>query len=366
MQKLLFPTLAICLILAACSKTQAPSGFNDPVFMVTYQDTTSKTITAGLNGVYLFTKYTLQNGVFQSTNTFADATCPTGDCPSSLSFEFRELIQIDSAFFAGVYDYTLPDSLTPLPGSFTATFAWGDIFNVFPEQTFLLFAQDSISLSSPIQNVSLTLPDNNPVEVFLGGQGSNGLYGTIYRKFKPGDPTAYPGVGIKASPVGNSTTLTAFQDFSASAVKTYEWNTGDTIAMITRDSTSVGVSYAVTVTDNQGKTASANLTELPYPLASDIRNAQVSFQSTPYNNPLQAGTVAIQWVDPTGSVWRSDRGKQNNQTSLFEVNSAVPYEANEQGDRVQKLKVRFNCILYNEDGLPQNFSGEGVIAMARP
>lgn len=366
MQKLLLSALAACFIITACSKTQAPSGFNDPVFMVTYQDTTLTTITAGLNGVYLFTKYTLQNGVFHSTNTFADATCPTGDCPGSLSFEFRELIQIDSAFFAGVYDYTLPDSLAAISGGYQGSIAWGDIFNVLPQQTLLLGAQDTTFYNSPVQSASLILPNNDPIVVYLTGFGNNELYGTIYRKFQPGNPMAYPGVSIKASPVGNGTTLTAFQDFSASAVKTYEWSTGDTIAMITRDSTSVGPFYSVTVTDNQGKTASANLGKLPYPLASDIRNAQVSFQATQFNNPLQAGTVAIQWVDPTGRVWRSDRGKQNNQNNLFEVTSAEPYEANEQGDRVQKLKVRFNCVLYNEDGLPQNFSGEGVIAMARP
>ena len=99
MQKLLFITLVYSLFWMACKKTEAPEGIDSPVFMVTYSgDSTPITVTAGLDGVYHFTHYTVvDQEFFHSINTFADAQCPAGDCPGSLGFEFRNQVNNDIA-----------------------------------------------------------------------------------------------------------------------------------------------------------------------------------------------------------------------------------------------------------------------------
>lgn len=110
--------ILITVIWSACSKPDAPdSGFNTPVFSAAFEDstfdTTSFAVTAGLNGYYLFTRIEPDSDgptpVLVMSGAFADASCPDGNCPGSLKFEFRNewlenFVRPDSIF---VVDYSL-------------------------------------------------------------------------------------------------------------------------------------------------------------------------------------------------------------------------------------------------------------------
>lgn len=364
MKKALCAALAISLMIIACSKSKEPSGFEDPVFMATYLD--SITVTAGLDGIYHFTRLELgDENVSTSINAFADARCPEADCPGSLRFEFRSIEFTDSTFSGGQYPYTVPDSLVATPYAYGVDLAWGDIFNVFTNFQFELIGLDSTTLASPASSISIDLP-NIPHEVYLRGYGSNGLTSVTYSSFLPSEPAASPKVSIKATGIGPSVSLAAFQDFSGSTVTHYFWNTGDTSAAIIVDSTQILPLYTVTVTDEQDNTASASLGALPFPLDTPIRTPTVGIVSNPRLNLLQLGTVAIQWVDSAGSVWRSDLGAQQSGNSIFKVISSEAYEVNELGNPTLKLVVAFKCLLYTKSGEKRWFEGEGIIAMARP
>ncbi len=364
MKKLLSSALAICLIVIACSKSKAPTGFEDPVFMVTYED--SVTVTAGLDGIYHFTKLALgDDDVYTSISTFSDAGCPEGDCPGSLRFEFRRTAITDSLFSGGQYKYTLPDSLAPAPYAYAVELGWADIFNNFLNHKLLLVGNDSIVLTHPTMGNPIELPDI-PHQAYLTSYGANGLTSVTHSTFLPSNQASTPKVSIRATGSGQNVSLTAFQDLSGSTVTRYFWNTGDTSAVVTVDSTQILPMYAVTVTDDLDNTASASLSALPFPLASQIRTPTVGITATPRLNPLQLLTVAIQWVDPDGSIWRSDLGAQQAGNSIFKVISSEHYEVNELGDPTLKLVVAFNCLLYTKEGAARWFEGQGIIAMARP
>lgn len=355
-------------MLVACNKTQPPtppSGFDDPVFMVTYQDTTPITIIAGLDGVYHFTKLVLgSDDVYTSINTLADANCPAGDCPGSLSFEFRRIAITDSIFSGGQYAYTTPDSIISTP-EYSVEILWGGMNLFFPQRKMVLVGTDSSFFFSPIVGITTDLPDI-PHDMYVTGLGNNGPYGITYQKILPSNRTAYPGVRIKTVPSFNGFSLTAMPYIAGSSVTEYLWSTGDTSAMIFRDSNQVLQPYSVTVSDNEGNTASATLGEVPIALTSEIENILVSIESTPKLNPLQLGTVAIQWVDSDSKIWRSNLGEQQPGNSIFKVISSEHYEVNELGNPTLKLVIVFKCLLYTEEGGSRWFEGEGIIAMARP
>jgi len=77
----------------ACSKDEPPeAGFDTPVFSVGFEADSSSnaSLTAGKDGIYLFTRVGPDPfNVLVMSGAFADAGCPTGDCPGSVKFEFR-------------------------------------------------------------------------------------------------------------------------------------------------------------------------------------------------------------------------------------------------------------------------------------
>jgi hypothetical protein len=105
MHKILLSILLAGLIWSACTKSDAPDGgFDTPVFLVGLEaDSIGGLYTAGLDGVYLFTR--VERGddrVLVMSGTFADASCATGSCPGSVRFEFRN---------ANMENFAKPDSL---------------------------------------------------------------------------------------------------------------------------------------------------------------------------------------------------------------------------------------------------------------
>lgn len=95
MRNILIPITLVAMIWSACSKSDPPGGgFDSPVFSVGFEAPPDSGfgLTAGLNGTYLFTKVeggTVSNRVLVMSGAFADASCPAGDCPGSVKFEFK-------------------------------------------------------------------------------------------------------------------------------------------------------------------------------------------------------------------------------------------------------------------------------------
>jgi hypothetical protein len=368
MQKLLYLCLSTCLFILACDRTEAPVGFNSPVFSVAYATDTiaGDSVVAGKNGIYLFTRYELNDGKYRSINSFSDAGCPDGSCPGSLTFEFQHNVGVDSAFSGGFYRYTLPDSLLDTTSTYNGTFQWGDIFSNFQKHTLTVGGSNPGVYPPPLTGTTQSMLDV-PTEISLNSvNDSNDMFSILDRKVRPGNLEAYPSVSIKIEPVGGGLVLTAFNDWAGPAITSYLWNNGETSNIIQFDSLVFQDVYSVTVTDVNDNTAAALIGNISYPLQNEIRSPQISFDAVKTGVLSQYPSVAIQWVDANGVIWRSDRGPQDPGIVSFQILSAEDYEPNENGDAVRKLRVRFRSFLYQTNGYVTGIMGEGFIAMARP
>jgi hypothetical protein len=359
---------ALCLVFflmlwAACKKEDLPpGGTGTPVFKVQYTTpgAVNNSVTAGVSDAYLFTDFHTDNqNIIVCSGTFAATTCPAGNCPGSLGFEFSTVpagtaFSPDSVFAPGILNYKIIDppsdtffrtTFTPVnPAGFNA-FVW----NVNGQSTAQgdTFVYDSPSLS--------------PLTVELRAQNGQGLTSIVERTISLTNPgELYPSVDIQVDNDSLIYILTALS--SGTQVISTMWNTGDTTAGFMTDLLSD--EYRVTVTDDFQSTASATL-EQPSTDDLPLRTVNFIYFTTPVLLPGANGAVSIQWVDDQGIIWRSDRNLQP-PGSAFQVLESMPYDPNENGRKTRKMRVSFQCKLFNDDGESRDFSGTGVIAVAYP
>lgn len=357
---------AAIFLLPSCKRTDPPADFNDPVFTVHFEiDSSAQSVSAGLNDVYLFTRYDLNQNLFRSYNYFSKTTCPAGDCPGSLGFEFTHLAAVDTAFFPGDYRYALPDSAVGQIQYFNGNFQWTGSYLSSEFQQLILDG------SNPLI-VNHFTPDSQMIQLPAGVSFATfsalepgGVQSIIHRKISDDAPDFYPLVNIKAVRNGNTYSLTAVPANGVSPYKV-KWSNQDTSYVIHIDSLAPTTQFSVTVTDAEDQTADASLANLPFSGGTNsyqTANFKVSTASVHLQNPIPF--VAMQWVDANGLVWRTDRAVQP-ANSYFHITSYEQYEPNENGVPARKLTVEFKCTIFNPDGGAQVMKGSGVVAMARP
>jgi hypothetical protein len=85
---------------------------------------------------------------------------------------------------------------------------------------------------------------------------------------------------------------------------------------------------------------------------------------TPQTNPLALGTVAIQWVDPEGFIFRSDWYTGVQDSFGLRILESEPWETNERGEATWKMDVAFGCWLMDTvQQREQYLLGSAVIAV---
>ena len=85
--------------------------------------------------------------------------------------------------------------------------------------------------------------------------------------------------------------------------------------------------------------------------------------------PLDLGRIMIEYVDPSGRKYTSQRFESQPASSTFELLRFEPYVEDEQGRSTYLVSVRFNCELYAVDNLDEVLileNGEAVFAVAVP
>jgi PKD repeat protein len=73
--------------------------------------------------------------------------------------------------------------------------------------------------------------------------------------------------------------------------------------------------------------------------------------------------IIISWTDANGVVYTSNSTKQPS-TSNFSVLSVEDYDQNEQGQKTKKLRVKFNCTVFNGFKNVSIDNAEAVISVA--
>ncbi len=351
----IFGGLLLCFF-GACQKEQPEDPknyFESPELSVGFvTDPVTDTVTAGLNNRYLFTQIVPVAVDSQiSTSTFADVSCPEGNCAGSLRFEFQGFFADSTAFGPGFYDYKSNSVATGYNGTFS-------VQNPGLYDNFLLSLNSTLILEGP--DTSTTLPFDNfvPLDIQLSAFSSNGLASTISRRIDPLNPARYPTVGIKTAFVNGGYQLIA-QASQGTPPLFYQWNTGESTAVIFTDTVPQSA-YSVIVIDSIGNTARAALDGVQQ--LSALSSATLNF-STNFTPPGFFNKVTLQWVDAQGVIWRSDRAAQP-MDSFFQIVRSTAYDANENGLPTQKKQVAFQCALFNTAGQSRPFSGQGVIAVA--
>lgn len=150
---LFFPA-AICLWLAACTSVEPPppGGSQDPVFWADYStDSFSNGLVAGKNGIYLFTRAEIVDNVLLMSGAFSGVTCPEGNCPGSLKFEFRNtdsvpFVEFPSEIFGPNYpwEWKTPQTSPPAPG--TVAVQWVNSEGFVFRSDWFTGVQDSLRL----------------------------------------------------------------------------------------------------------------------------------------------------------------------------------------------------------------------------
>lgn len=357
--------LLLFLLWTACQKAELPpSSFDDPVFTVTHfgDDTISgHTITAGKDGLYLFTDFET-NDFVTCTGSFSEVDCASGNCPGNLTFEFKSTATdsfVPAAIFhLGGYQFLGPDS----GGSKVIYHA---TFNAITNLGYNNFSWKIDSQNAGIGPIiEVDFPDSSATpDIELSALKATGLQSKISRRISLNNPNGdeFLGLNIDISP-------DSFLNFRLTAETSgppYEmliWDTGDTAETIFRDSLSP--SYSVISTDGFGNTAMASFNGIT-PNAVPLRTANFTYTVEQIIVPGAPGEVAIRWVDSQGVIWHSDKGSQNTD-SFFVVEASEPYDQNENGQKTRKMSVNFNCQLFNDAGESRSFSGSGTIAVAHP
>ena len=167
--------------------------------------------------------------------------------------------------------------------------------------------------------------------------------------------------------------------YSQAVSYSFNWSDGST-GNILDGQFEPQVPYSVTMSDDQGCqsdagyiwsgflgiapdvgcTAHFNYEILEVPTFADTTQIIVPGDS------LQLSAVTIIYVDEMGNTFRSDRFEQNSNTG-FSIENVEEYDENENGQPTKKFGIRFNCLLWDENGneLPI-INGKAVWGVAYP
>lgn len=352
----LYILLALTLVHWTCAKLDntGPEPSPDPVFMVGFRvDGAQYSLTAGLQETYMFTRAEQgDDEVWRFSGSFADAGCPALDCPGTLTFIWRNFApgnNFDSTWATGTFPLYHPagspyqTDLTLLPGTGTFTEV---VWNI----------GDTLQLTGAQQSF---LSDGDQVQISTQALFQDGHFSQSSQWYYPVESRFCTRCSLLARQ--DSTlflTLTAIP--LEPGPHTFLWHTGETTSTILANYDPLQT-YAVTITPaGGGCTASAALGGLPSKF-STINSALAAANSrltAPAPGPV------IEWIDPQGNAWRSDRfGPQAFPANFFEVLEVADYLKNENGLPTKKLRVAWNCRVYNESGDSKEISGEGMIGL---
>jgi len=353
--------LLIALCWGGCQKTELPPDVKEqPVFSV--QAGAVASFEAGVDENYLFTSFTQDTfNILVFKGKFASVICTSQTCPRSLQFEFRNPFEgndvlPEEAFHEGDFEYA---DQTSAQGDtiYRTTFSVQDTSGF--KSFFWNFNGVSFTTGAVVQQ---DFQDPQPVRVSLTSVSKNSVRGSLNHLVALTGSAQFPAVQIGIKPDSANNLVYAIVTGTQSA--DYYWLPDTAINAPQFITPFLNKFYSVTVTDQLGNTASAQVDSV-IGVNKDflIPNFNSSVQTIFTADPLQLGRIAIQWVDAQGVIWRSDRQAQL-PTAQFNVTESAPYDLNEKGQKTQKMTVTFKCLLYNPQGEVLEFEGSGVIAVA--
>lgn len=380
MKKLILPVLlSPLLIFSGCRKDDPQIESGTPVFML--QGTLNNspiTIQAGVNGYYMYSSYSSgADSVYTFTGDLHQESC-SGNCPNSLQVYIRDYqphgstgtTNIDSALRLGAYAY----------------------FDTLAQQGMTVLFSNQVSNADSVFSYNWNFGDNststlpNPIHNYVSPGMYNVCLTSTYMHnnvtnshtfcdsvpVSPGGPCF--SINTTTTPLGGNFFMDSVL-FNASVTGggvppfTYLWDFGDSIPGSGNPAMHVYTpagKYAIrlTVTD----ASSCTMHKRKEIQTSQCDSTLVNFDWTQQpSSMLNLSTVKIQWIDGSGTHYRTDWGTQPSNSS-FQLLSVDPYDRNENGQLTKKIHARVTCKLY--DSIGQNFiqlsNADIVFAVAYP
>ena len=323
---------------------------------------------AGVEEIYLFTRFEKDDAnVLVLSGTFAPTDCPSGNCPGSLSFEFRNdrtgaEVFIDTLLGIGNKTYYFDQPVTGnevfrykffSPDSADYSLLQWRIDNDTPVTTKTLvreFVQDTE------HQVRLWAFRNGALKSVVAHTVNSDTISNVFPKVN---------INIQVDSMGGSIAYLLTADTQGSPVSSFQWSNGANTQQIAVSETQE--IYAVHVESPAGDTAYAGIFTIDPTInkTADFGYTVEHIVSNP--DTLYLNRINIRWIAENGSVWESRMGTQT-PDAYFHVLSSEPYDPNENGQKTRKMEVSYSCRLYNvlEPMLSRTMVGTGVIAVAYP
>ncbi|GAB4244109.1 MAG: hypothetical protein Kow0027_03680 [Saprospiraceae bacterium] len=382
------------LALAGCKKLDVePPPEADPVFSVSAViDGMGKNWIAGVDDYYLFTGFEQDTtGLFTFWGRMEKEPCSNVACGEKIAFYFDDLApspsgqtDIMAALFPGNHPYQHPGGLDTI-WTFDTTTSYLLTLDASPSLTSpneVPFFSWSLPNANPMagSQVSITFaqaPQNMPVTLTMLS-GIDSCFSSQTQSIFMLSPVQPSPCQVFMDTVTNPGTPfpTALKAVVlGQAPFNYQWSNGSAQAVFPLNNVSPSIPIEVSVTDATGcqAVATGQTPTQSGTFCSARFNWSLSTQmvidssSSVVSQPFQPGGVRVVYTDAAGMEWSSAMGPQLAANAGFQILSVESFDENENGQKTVKLNVKFQAMLWNQNGQFLNLTdGAGVIAVAYP
>jgi PKD repeat protein len=371
MKKLPIILCAFILVLASCKKKEYPETITgSPEFYVKANiDGQPIMLQAGAFDYYMYSNYEQDaDGIYSFVADIKQKNC-SGNCPNSLKIEVYDdqmsalggASNINSSVKAGTYQFVNTDTVNPTTVGYAVTYK--SSFNLSAASYSWNFGYGAPSYDALPTHTFATAGVYPTTFAVL--YGSN--WYSIENKVKvTTSPVACKAQIVLTNVTGNAVT---FHRLITNGSGNYSnlWDFGDgtipspdAIATHTYDSSGLYL-VSLRVIDNTNQdTAYHNYyvnTALSQGPAPNFNYSVVPILS---NSPL--AKIKVTYTDGSGTIYTSSMAPQT--ASDFKIVSVEDYKTNEKNQATKKLKITFNCKLFNGASTVDVTGGEAVIAVA--
>lgn len=372
--------LFVALVLGACQKDDEPSNASGtPVFYVSgIIDGIDYESIAGVDEHYMFSDYTQDSfNVYSFTGSFSTTDCPSGNCPNTLEFLFRDHQAVND-----IQDAT-PQEV--LKGG--TSLAYRNILDsVLIGYNLQLFANEyntgatydyswtlSNGATSTDKNPLIFIPitDDSIVEVCFtideAGCSSNICYdvylsNSCYVDFTYNVILSQNSIHFTATPQGGVDPYT------------YKWEVDQGYDPVSSQvqyqpqGFSGTIEVCVTIEDGNGSKSQMCKNVI---VDQNIAQCAANFshaKSTVYElDNIDVDQLSIVWYDANGKRYSSEKYEQPS-TSYFMINEVEDYIENINSQPTSKMDVTFDCWVYGDSESDKIHleDMEAIIAVAHP
>jgi hypothetical protein len=384
MKKLLIIVCTFALAISSCKKKEFPQNVTEePAFYISANiDGTPLSLKAGTFGYYMYSSYTQDtNGMYTFVAEVKPANCGN-TCANSLKIELNDnkvsalggATNINNSIKAGDYQFANTATVAPTLIGYEAKFR--SIYNKRTSNTTYLWNFDDAGSLSTEANPTHTYSTAGIKNVNLGiSETGSSPMTHMENPIK----ITISDLAVKTrilTPIVNGNTVTFSNTTNGGSGTppnyTYKWNFGDyspgsnspnpshtysasgmyKVKLKVKDSANDSTEYNFNINTANSYSAATNFSVVTTPI-----------YFTTATNLLSK--VKITYVDANGKIYSSHLQSQVGAGNIFNITSVEDYKTNENGQATKKLKINFNCKLYNGTSNFVNLTnGEAVIAVS--